>query len=205
MRPDRLRQFAWGARGDGPAVVHDRVLTAANAITLLRLLGLPLFVWLLLAREAAAAAFGVLVVVAATDWVDGYVARRFDQVSRLGQVLDPLIDRVLLATVALTLLAAGIVQWWLVALVVGRDLVLLVGAAAVFRAIPPIPVTRVGKTATACLLGALPGFLLAEAGWAAMRELRTGSWVLAGVGVVAYYVAAGQYTRAALALRSSRP
>lgn len=200
MRSDRVRQFAWGARGEGAAVVHDRVLTAANAITLLRLLGLPLFAWLVLGRDALGAAFVVLTLVGATDWVDGYVARRFDQVTRLGKVLDPLVDRALIATAVVVLAADGIIPWTLVALVVGRDVVLLLAALVVFRGIPPIPVTRTGKAATAALLLALPGFLLAEAVGAG--AVRSGAWALAAVGVVAYYAAGVQYARAARPGRS---
>lgn len=204
MTSERLRRFEWGSRGDGAPVVHDRVLTAANAITVVRLLGLPLFVWLVLERRAYGLAVLALALVAATDWVDGYVARRFDQVTRLGRILDPLVDRVLIATAGITLLVAGVVPWWLVALVVGRDVAVLAGALALFGAIPPIPVTRVGKTATALLLVALPGLLLGHADWAGADILRAGSWVLAGAGVVAYYIAAWQYVRAAARLRAAR-
>ncbi|HVM14154.1 MAG TPA: CDP-alcohol phosphatidyltransferase family protein [Egibacteraceae bacterium] len=203
MRFERVRQFQWGARGEGPQVVHDKVVTAANAISTLRLLGLPVFVWLMLGPRAYGWAFAVLAVVGATDWVDGYVARRFDQVTKLGKLLDPLIDRVLIATVAVTLLVAGMIPWWLVALVVGRDLALLAGALAVFRGIPPIPVTRTGKFATACLLGALPGLLLGHMQWPAATFFLVGSWGLAAAGVVAYYTAGVQYVQAGLALRSS--
>lgn len=202
MKSERVRQFAWGARGEGPPVVHDRVWTAANAISFLRLLGLPVFAWLLLAQEAFGWASVVLAAVGATDWVDGYVARRFDQVTRLGKVLDPLIDRALLATAAVSLLAAGMIPWWWVALVVGRDVALLAGAAVVFRSIPPIPVTRVGKFATACLLLALPGILLGHVDWAAARFVLAGAWGVAALGTLAYYGAGAQYVQAALALRS---
>lgn len=202
MRSQRVRQFKWGARGEGPEVVHDRVMTAANAISFVRLLGLPVFVWLVVSREAYGWAFAVLTLVGATDWVDGYVARRFDQVTKLGRVLDPLIDRMLLATAAVTMLAAGLIPWWLVALVVGRDVVLLAGAAAVFRSIPPIPVTRTGKFATACLLVALPGLLLGHIDWSPAPVFLAGSWVMAGLGTVTYYAAGVQYVRAAMALRS---
>lgn len=202
MRSDRVRQFEWGARGVGDPVVHDRILTAANAITALRLLGLPLFVWLVLGREALGAALVVLAVVATTDWIDGYVARRFDQVTKLGKILDPLVDRALLATVGVTLGAAGILPWAVVALVIGRDLVLLVAAAIAFHGIPPIPVTRTGKAATAGLLLALPGFILAEMDWAGASGVLVASWAVAVVALVGYYVAGAQYARAAHRARS---
>ena len=202
MGSGRVRRFEWGARGDEPPVVHDRVMTAPNAITAVRLLGLPVFVWLVLGPQAYGAAVVVLGAVGATDWVDGYVARRFDQVTRLGRVLDPLVDRALIATAGVTLLVAGIVPWWLIGLVVGRDLALLLGALALFGRIPPIPVTRTGKAATAALLVALPGFLLAAGDWQGADLLLAGVWVLAAAGIVAYYVAAAQYVRVAAALRS---
>lgn len=202
MKSQRVRRFEWGARGEGPQVVHERVWTAANAISFIRLLGLPLFAWLLLAQEAFGWASVVLGVVGATDWVDGYVARRFDQVTKLGKVLDPLIDRALLATAAVSMLAAGMIPWWWVALVVGRDVALLAGAAVVFRSIPPISVTRIGKFATACLLLALPGILLGHTDWAAAPFILAGAWGVAALGTVAYYAAGVQYVQAALALRS---
>lgn len=203
MRSDRIRQFQWGARGEGDPVVHDRVLTVANAITALRLAGLPLFVWLVLGRDALVAAFVVLAVVGTTDWVDGYVARRFDQVTRLGKLLDPVVDRALLATAGVTLALAGIIPWPFVALVIGRDAVLLAAALALFGRIPPIPVTRTGKAATAGLLLVLPGFMLASMQWAGAPALLAASWALAVVALVAYYAAGVQYARAALVLRAS--
>lgn len=196
-----------GARGPEPATVHDRVWTAANAITFLRLLGLPLFVWLVLGAEALVAAFVTLVVVGATDWVDGYVARRFDQVTRLGRFLDPLIDRLLLATAGITFIVAGIAPWWLIGAVVLRDAVLLLTIAVLFKGVPPMPVSRVGKFATACLLAGFPAFLVAAIDWSAADAFAILAWVLTVVGAIAYYVAGAQYAgaaRAALRARARR-
>src|SRR5680860_1362681 len=111
-----MRLFDAGQRDDRPAIVSDRVWTAANLITFARLGGLPLFVWLMIGPEAFGIAFLILVIVAATDWADGYVARRFDQVSRIGQVMDPLIDRALLATAGITLAVVGFLPWAVVCL-----------------------------------------------------------------------------------------
>jgi cardiolipin synthase (CMP-forming) len=192
-----VRQFDWGSRGTQR--VHDRVLTVPNLITAVRLAGLPVFVWLVVGADAPAAAFGLLVAVAATDWVDGYVARRFDQVSRIGALLDPLVDRLLIAVVVVTLLVAGIVPGWVVVAVLLRDVLLLGGAFVVFHGIPPIPVTRTGKTATALLMIGLPAFLLAEV--AGGDPLRLVAFSFTIVGVSAYYGAGVQYARAALDLR----
>ncbi len=199
-----MRLFDAGAPRDSPETVHKRVLTVANGITLARLLGLPLFVWLM-SEGAFGKALGVLAVVATTDWVDGYVARRFDQVTRLGKMMDPLIDRVLLATAALTLLARGMIPWWVVALVVGRDVVLLIAAAVWFRGAPPLAVSRTGKFATACLLIGVPGFLLAKMAWVGAEVSAVAAWAFTAVGLSAYYVAGARYARAArVAVRLAR-
>lgn len=194
--------FNAGARTDGPMVVHDRVLTAANAITAVRLLGLPLFVWLTAVVEAYGMAFLTLVLVGTTDWVDGYVARRFDQVTRIGKLLDPLIDRAMLATAGVTLLVIGFMPWWVVVAFVGRDLVLLITGFVMFKgANPNIPVSNVGKFATACLLVGVPGFLLARMDWAGNDVFAVLAYVFCIVGIATYYFAGYQYWRAAQAVR----
>lgn len=193
-----MRLFDFGAR-EGDQAVHDRVLTVPNAITAARLAGLPLFAWLVLGPEALLTALAVLMVIGATDWVDGYVARRFDQVSRIGVLLDPLVDRLLVLTVALTLLSAGILPLWLVVLLLLRDGLVIGGALLLFGRIPPIPVTRTGKTATALLMVGLPLFLLAaDLDQGLVRIVALGVTL---VGAGAYYGAAAQYSRSALSLR----
>jgi cardiolipin synthase len=193
--------FDAGARPGRDQVVHDRVLTAANAITFARLAGLPVFVWLVLGPGRLTAAFWTLFVVATTDWIDGYVARRFDQVTKLGRVLDPLIDRALLATAGVTLVLAGFLPWWVLGLIVARDVVLLATAFALFRSIPDIAVTRAGKFATACLLIGVPSFLQAQIDWVGARFLEVAGWGFTAVGIAAYYMVGVQYARLAVALR----
>ncbi|MGH3664514.1 MAG: CDP-alcohol phosphatidyltransferase family protein [Egibacteraceae bacterium] len=188
--------FDAGTRQGAPATVHDKVWTAANAITAIRLLGLPLFVWLM-AAGFYGIAFGTLVFVGTTDWVDGYVARRFDQVTKLGKLFDPFIDRLLLATAALTLLAVGFIPFWIVLLVVGRDVVLLIGSVALFHGAPSLPVSRTGKFATANLLIGVPGFLLGRMDWPGARAFLVAAYVFSVVGITAYYVAGWRYWRAA--------
>jgi len=204
-RETSVRLFDVGRRAGAGEVVHDRVLTVANVITLIRLLGLPLFVWLMVGPGAYGKAFVVLAAVAVTDWVDGYVARRFDQVTRLGKLIDPLIDRALLATAGLTLAAVRILPWPVVALIVGRDVLVLGGAATLFRGLLPISVNRTGKFATACLLIGIPGFLLGRMVRSGAPLVHYGAWGVTGVGIIAYYVAGIQYARAArIALRRER-
>jgi cardiolipin synthase (CMP-forming) len=192
---------AGGRPGETP-VVHDRVLTVANAITFVRLLGLPVFVWLVLAESRLTVAFWTLVAIGGTDWIDGYVARKFDQVTKLGRVLDPLIDRALLATAGVTLVVADILPLWVLLVIVVRDVLLLAAAYVLFRGVPDIPVSRTGKLATACLLIGIPCFLLAEIDWVGAGVLGVVGWLYVLAGMVAYYVAAGQYAKAAAALRA---
>lgn len=200
------RLFDAGARGDAPAVVHDRVLTAANVITAVRLVGLPVFAWLMLDVGAYGRAGGLLAVIAATDWVDGYVARRFDQVTRIGKLVDPLVDRALLAVVAVVLLVLGWLPWWVVALIVGRDVMLLGASYLLFKGPPAISVTRIGKTATAFLLIGIPWFILANMDWPGREVSVPIAWAFTVAGTVLYYVAGAQYARLArTAIRLAKP
>ncbi len=191
---------AGSRRAHGAQGVSDRILTAPNAITAVRLLGLPVFVWLVLGPQAYGAAFVLLLAIGATDWVDGYVARRFNQVSRLGTLLDPLVDRVLLATALVTLLIADIVPWVLVAVVVGRDVAVIGGALVLFGGIPrELPVNNAGKAATAALLVGIPLFLASE--WLGWAWVTTAAEVATVAGVAAYYASGVQYAMAAVQLR----
>jgi cardiolipin synthase (CMP-forming) len=192
-----VRMFDAGLQADRPVVVHDRVWTVANAITFVRLAGLPLFVYLVLGSGAYGMAFLTLALVAATDWVDGYVARRFDQVTKLGQVLDPLIDRALLATAGITLAVVGALPWWVLAAVVLRDALVLGLAYAWFGGNPGIPVNRLGKLSTACLLIGVPGFLLGFMDWGGATFWGALGWAFTAVGLVTYYAAGAMYFRAA--------
>jgi cardiolipin synthase (CMP-forming) len=199
----KLRLFDAGARREGPEVVHDRIVTVPNAITLVRLLGLPLFGWLLLGADRPGAAFWTLAAIAGTDWIDGYVARRFDQVSRLGKLIDPLVDRAVLATAAIVLMVAGILHPGVIAALVLRDAAVLGGALVLFGGIPPIPVTKLGKAATALLLAGLPAYLLAAVDWAGAGAAGVVAPVLTGLGLIGYYIAGLQYARLAAAYRQT--
>lgn len=191
MRIDDL--YDVGAQ-DGPEHVSDRIVTVPNALSMLRLLAMPL-VWFDIVGDRPVRALLVLFVLVSTDWIDGYVARRFDQVSKLGKILDPISDRVLITVVAIALVAADIVPWWAVGAVLLRDvLVAVVGVALLARGAGTPPVTRMGKTATFALMTAFPGLLLAEAFDAGTRTgLRGAAFVALAVGTAAYYGAAAQY------------
>jgi cardiolipin synthase len=197
--------FDAGRRGDADQEqVHDRLLTAPNLITAVRLAGLPLFVWLVLAAQQYGRAFAVLVVISTTDWVDGYVARRFDQVSRIGKLVDPLVDRLLLVTAAVTLVIAGLLPWPLLGLIVVRDAVVLGVSLWWYGGVAPIPVSRVGKAATALLMVGIPGFLLSGVDWGGAGAVRVFAWLTTVAGIIAYYVAAARYGRVARAIRRAR-
>lgn len=199
-----MRLFDAGMPASGELVVHDRVWTVANVVTFARLVGLPLFVWLLFGPQAYGLAFLVLVVVATTDWVDGYIARRFDQVTRLGRALDPVIDRLLLATASVCLAIVGFLPVIVLVLIVARDALLLAGAYLRYRGIPPFGVSRAGKFATACLLIGVPGYLLGNMAWSQARFWLLLATLFTVVGLAAYYVAGAQYVQTALAEPPSR-
>ena len=195
--------FNLGAR-PGRERVHDRLLTVPNVITAVRLAGLPLFVWLVLGQQRLIVAFWVLVAIATTDSLDGYVARRFDQVSRVGKLVDPLVDRLLLATAVITLLIAGLLPWPLVALILIRD-VIVVGLSLVwFGGVPPIPVSNTGKLATALLMIGVPTFLLAGVEWPGQPVVAAVAWSATVAGIAVYYVAGFRYGRVARAIRRAR-
>ena len=143
--------------------LENRIFTVPNALSLARLSMVPIVVALLLARadELAAALF---VLAAVTDFLDGKLARRSGP-TRLGQILDPVADRLMLSSVAVVLAVRGLLPAWAVAILVGRDVLALVGSIVVGS---KIRVNRIGKAATAVLMGAIalvvltPGTVIGE-------------------------------------------
>jgi cardiolipin synthase (CMP-forming) len=150
-----------------PEVGPDRLLTVPNLLSLLRLAGVPLFVYLLLGPHADGWAIAVLALGGVTDWLDGKLARLLGQYSRLGALLDPAVDRLYILAALLALGLRDIVPWWVVLALVARDLVL--GACLpVLRArgYRPFQVTYLGKAATFLLLYAFPLLLVGQGtGW----------------------------------------
>lgn len=150
-----------GVAVSGTDEVSTRVLTVPNLISFARLLLVPVFA-VLLARRQDGWAFAVLAVSGASDWLDGVLARRLGQVSRLGQLLDPAADRLFILVTIVALAWRGVVPWWLVVALVARDVVLAVMLAVLARAgEPPLPVHLAGKAGTFALLYAFPLLLLA--------------------------------------------
>ena len=143
--------------------LSDRVFTLPNVLSMLRLLGVPLFLWLLLGPEEDTWAVIVLMVSGVTDWADGKLARALGQSSRLGALLDPAADRLYIVSTLLAFLIRDVVPVWVVAVLVGRELVLGVTVLVLRRhGYPPLQVNYVGKAATFLLLYAFPGLLIAQ-------------------------------------------
>jgi cardiolipin synthase (CMP-forming) len=144
----------------------ERWLTVPNALSFLRLLGVPLFLWLLLGPRADGWALVVLMTSGITDWLDGRLARALDQYSRLGELLDPLADRLYTVATLVAFLIRGIVPWWVLVLIIGRDVVVSAALPLLRRkGYLAFPVLYVGKAATLNLLYAFPLLLLAQMDW----------------------------------------
>lgn len=142
----------------------DRLLTIPNALSVLRLLGVPLFLYLLLGPHADGWALVVLVAAGLSDWLDGKIARWLDQASRLGALLDPAADRLYILATLVAFVVRGIVPWWVAAVLVGRELVVgLCLPVLRARGYGPFEVNYLGKAATFNLLYAFP-MLLARPG-----------------------------------------
>jgi cardiolipin synthase len=147
-------------------LAHERWLTVPNALSVVRLAGVPLFLWLLLGPQADGWALIVLVASGITDWLDGRIARALDQYSRLGEMLDPLADRLYTVATLVAFLIRGIVPWWVLALIIGRDLVVSLALPLLRRkGYLAFPVLYIGKAATLNLLYAFPLLLLAQMDW----------------------------------------
>jgi cardiolipin synthase (CMP-forming) len=171
-----------------------RVLTVPNAISVARLAGVPVFLWLVLGPKADWWAVGLLILAGLSDWLDGKLARAWNQQSRLGQVLDPAADRLYIAATLAGLAIRGIIPWWLVAVLVSRELVLGVALLVLRRhSYGPLQVSLVGKAATLCLLYAFPLLFIGEHAGPVGLIARVAGWAFAIWGSALYWWAAGLY------------
>jgi len=172
------------------------IATIPNAISLARLACIPWFLWLLLSEDRPVAAAVLLSVLGATDWVDGWIARHFDQASEVGKVLDPTADRVLLVAAAVALIVDGRVPLWVGWVVLVREAVISVAVLALAAAgARRIDVQWAGKAGTLALMFALPGFLLVDAIGDSLGRtlLLVGTWCFTIGGLALSYWAAGMY------------
>ncbi|MEU1588005.1 CDP-alcohol phosphatidyltransferase family protein [Micromonospora sp. NPDC005710] len=201
-RPARAEQ----PRDTGDDTPSKQVLTLPNLISFGRLLGVPLFLYLFLVRRADVAAVVVLAIGGTTDWVDGWIARRLRQVSRLGELLDPLADRLYILATLVAFTAREVVPWQFTAALLAREVLLLASLAVLRRyGYGPPPVHYVGKTATFLLLAAFPVLLLASAATDVATAASAIGWALAWWGLVLYWVAGGMYVvQAARLVRVAR-
>jgi cardiolipin synthase len=172
----------------------DRVLTVPNAITTVRLACVPVFCWLLFAAHRQTDAAVLLAVLGASDFADGFAARRWHQVSKLGKVLDPTADRILVGTAVISVIVHGAVPLWFGLATLVREVlvsitVVVLGALGAER----IDVLWVGKAGTFGLMFAYPAFLLAHgnAGW--QHPVEVVAWVCAIPGLVLAWIAAFAY------------
>jgi cardiolipin synthase len=145
------------------ATERDRVMTVPNILSMVRLALIPVFLWLLLVEHADGWATGILMFSGASDWADGKIARLMNQSSRLGELLDPAVDRIYMLVVPIAMALAGFVPWWFVGVLIGRDAVLAATLPVLrSRGLTSLPVTYIGKGATFALMSGFPLILLGQ-------------------------------------------
>ncbi|HSO69786.1 MAG TPA: CDP-alcohol phosphatidyltransferase family protein [Arachnia sp.] len=181
----------------------EAVLTVPNVLSFIRLLGIPVFCWLILAGYDLAAVI-MLAVFGVTDWFDGFLARRLKQRSRLGTRLDPIADRLYILAAVAVLLVRGIVPWWFLLILFARD-VMLAALVPVLRkhGMLALPVNLAGKAGTMLLLLALPLILLGSSTSLNLVWAHYAGWILGSLGAVVYWAAGLLYVRATLQLHRS--
>jgi cardiolipin synthase len=179
---------------DPPSPARDRIWTVPNGLSVLRLFGVPLFLWLALGPKADGWAVVVLMVAGFTDYLDGRIARRFNLTSRLGELLDPAADRLYILATLVALMVRGILPIWLAAILIGRDLLLAPTIPVLSRhGYGPLPVHFLGKAATLNLLYAFPLLLLSvDDNWFG-HLVRPLAWAFTGWGAALYLWAAWLY------------
>jgi len=172
----------------------ERILTIPNALSLVRLLCLPVFLWLLFSRHQRWDAAVLLAALGATDWVDGYIARHFNQVSTLGKVLDPTADRLLLLVAVVGILVDGSVPLWIgIAALVREALVAVVAVALALAGSRRLDVQWAGKAGTFGLMFAFPLFLASHSTISWHDTARVLAWCCAIPGLLLSYYAAITY------------
>lgn len=174
-----------------------RILTVPNVLSLVRLLTVPVFLWLF-THEQENVAVVIYAAGAWTDFFDGYIARRFDQVSEFGKLLDPLSDRVYIVSLAVALVVRGTLPGWLAAVVIGRDVLVLVALPILAKKnVTRIPVNFTGKTATACLLFGFTCLAYSETTFGGAAVADGLGFPFVGAGAVLYWAAGIMYAREA--------
>jgi cardiolipin synthase (CMP-forming) len=180
---------------------QDRVITVPNVISVARLAGVPVFLWLVLGLRTQAGdwwAFGLLAAAGLSDWLDGKIARAMNQQSRIGELLDPSADRLYIVSTVIALAIRGIIGWWLVAALAVRELMLGVVLLALRRrGYGPLHVSFVGKAATLSLLYAFPLLFVGSHPASYAVVARVFGWAFVLWGTALYWWAAVLYVRQA--------
>lgn len=170
--------------------------TWPNLITVVRFLLIPVFIGFVVAGHPGWALV-TLVVLGVSDWADGFIARRFDQGSKLGKALDPVADRLAIIAIVLSLVLVGLLPWPSVAIIVLVDAVLALLSALWFRGDPDLDVTWTGKIRSALLFVGLPLLLFSSTSWASQHDwIRVLALVFVWAGTIGHVIAGVQYARA---------
>ena len=179
--------------------------TIPNALSALRLLGVPVFFWLIVGPQSDGLALAILIVSAFTDWLDGYLARRLNQFSRLGELLDPLADRLYVVAALAALYIRDLLPLWVVVLLILRDVLMSMLLLYLKRlGITGVPVHFVGKAATMNLLYALPLILLGTFSGSIGQLAHLFGWAFLIWGITMYWYAGALYFRQVITMRRVR-
>lgn len=171
----------------------DRILTVPNLVSFVRLAAIPYFWWVLLGQERVSLAAALILIIGSTDWLDGYLARRLNQVSEFGKLLDPVADRLMIASALVGGMIAGVIPAVIGSLLIAREVTVTVGMAFLAgRGLGKLPVRPLGKASTFVLYGAIPSFYLVAADFVPWL-FGPPAWIAGAVGTVLYWWVAAEY------------
>ena len=186
------------------AQISRDIATIPNALSASRIIGVPIFFWLIVGPKRDDLALYILVISAFTDWLDGYLARKLNQFSRLGELLDPLADRLYVVAALIALYLRNLIPLWVVVALLSRDILMSLVLIYLKRfGITGIPVHFVGKAATMNLLYALPLILLGNFQNVYGEVAHVFGWAFLFWGITMYWYAAFLYLRQIQAMRRS--
>lgn len=173
--------------------VSNRIITIPNIVSFIRVLTVPVFWWVLLVQDNVRLAAVIVIAIGWTDWIDGYLARRLNQVTKLGKILDPFADRLMIASAVIGGLITGVVPQVIGIPLVVREVVMgAVTLTMLQKRAGTLKVRYLGKLATAALYGAIPAFYLAEAGFIPGFTFPF-AWTTGVIGLIAYWIVAVLY------------
>lgn len=195
------------SRPDTTPSPFDGIWSLPNLVTLVRLLCLPVFLYVLFVLDEPVPAALILGALSATDWVDGYLARRLNQVSEFGKIFDPTVDRLLFIVALTSIMIDDAMPLWFGLAVLAREILVgsMMAIATLVYKMPRIDVTYLGKVATALLMFAIPGFLIGSSDIEMAGLFQVASWCLGIPGLMLSYATGIAYIpQVRKAIRSSR-